>query len=266
MEHGAIHKHEAQIDRWWLIVHYCCGCSAGESARLWGINSTAKHGHQVDDPTRGSRHTGLPSLNFCSPVCDMPILRHPRCLDEKCQADRPPAESLQNPRCGDRATDHHQAGTTCQEALTVLGAIPRGVFDHGSKTWDTSLRTTSWSQSAARIYQESICYYSTARQAQGYTGIDGINNGVNFCVNSVIACHLPRCYSSLLDADDPFADDRYTVHPQPMIAFDNARSPARRLVANGRRLQRSNRQTTSISVGRNSADPSLAWLNRLHRA
>jgi len=120
------------------------------------------------------------------------------------------------------------------------------------------------------MYQEIICYYSNARQAQGYTGIDSINNRSVLCVSSVIACRATAgCHDTTVpfhDADDRFADDRYTAHLQPMIAFHNARSTARRLVANGRRLQRSNRQTPSISVGRNSADPILAWLNRLHRA
>jgi hypothetical protein len=82
-----------------LIAHYH-NCSAGESALLRGSKSTAQHGLQGDNPNPRSRHKFKPSLRFCSPVCDMPIFRHPRCLDEAWPGRRPPVESLQNPDAG----------------------------------------------------------------------------------------------------------------------------------------------------------------------
>ena len=146
MENGAVH--EAEIDRlldcpswlfrWRRVLEYCEASNQQQS--------TATLMTTISSPQ--SRHM-LAVLNFSSPVCVMPISRHPRCLDENARQ----TEFWALGRCGDSSLTNTKPEQMGQSTLTLSGAIPRGDFQPWQAVRYLPV-ATSWSQSAGRMYQE----------------------------------------------------------------------------------------------------------------
>jgi len=65
VENGAVHKYEAEIDRWWVadcpLLLWLLPCESAQLRIREASNQQQSTATKSMNPTRGSRHTVLPS-------------------------------------------------------------------------------------------------------------------------------------------------------------------------------------------------------------